>query len=158
MQTALLLIGALLQPPPEKVPTLYIRLGDNHESRLLKSELTRNWFNVRSLKDYPSAYVFHREQQSIRAKIEFVTVDRWAGLKTPAYRIGRYGKWERFDTRTFSFTGRPTRTVKWIVDSYLTEPLEITYERRTYSDGTVWFSSSTKENKRPRPPWEKPGQ
>lgn len=160
MHAALLLIGALLQPPAEKLPTLFIRIGDNHESRLLKSELTRDWFKLRS---YRASHIFHaavlaNDRANIRARIEFVHVDRHSDLRSPAYKIGRYGRWQAFDRRTFAFTGRPTRTVRWIVDDYLTEPPEITYERRTYSDGTVWFSSSTKENKRPKPPWEKTGQ
>jgi len=155
MQTALLLIGALLQPPPEKVPTLYIRLGDNHESRLLKSELTRNWFNVRSLKDYPSAYVFHREQQSIRAKIEFVTVDRWSDIRSPAYKIGRYGRWQRFDTRTFEFTGRPTRTVRWIIDWHEAERIVVFRGDDAHPCDT---ELREKPADLPKPPWEKAGQ
>jgi hypothetical protein len=160
MQTALLLIGALLQPPPTKTPTLFIRIGDNHESRLLKSELTRDWFRLRS---YKPSHVFHavalaNERREIRANIQFVEVDRWSEHKTPAYKIGRYGRWGQFDRRAFEFTGRPVRTVRWVVDDYLTEPLEITYERHAYGDGEIYFSSSTKRNKRPKPPWEKLGQ
>ena len=159
MHAALLLIGSLLQPA-EKLPTLYLLIGTDHESRLLKSELTRDWFKLRS---YEKSHVFHavvlaNERREIRAKIVFIRHDRWEDIKTPQWKIGRYGKWQEFDPRAFVFTGRPTRTCRWLIDYYLTEPIEVIYERRRYADGELSFNERTKYNKRPLPPWEKRGE
>jgi len=101
--------------------------------------------------------VLSYERQQIRAKIEFVTVDRWAGLKTPAYKIGRYGRWEQFDQRTFAFTGRPTRTVRWIIDWYEAERSKPVWTR-IETPRTVFWDYRIVPIELPKPPWEKPGQ
>ena len=159
MFAALLLIGSVLQPPAEKLPTLFIRLGDNHESSLLKSELTRDWTRLRS---YQPSHIFHafaiaHERKNTKAKIEFITVDRWAGLKTPAYKIGRYGRWELFDRRAFAFTGRPTRTVKWIIDWHEAERSKAVWMRIDTPRAAFWDYRIVPVSL-PKPPWEKAGQ
>lgn len=162
MHAALLLIGSLLQPA-EKLPTqptLYLLIGKNRPSEILESELKRDWFKLRS---YEKSHVFHalilaNERREIRARIVFIRHDRWSDIKTPQWKIGRYGKWQEFDPRAFVFTGRPTRTVRWLVDYYLTEPIRVVYERRDFEGGEFSYNEKAYYNKRPLPPWEKRGE
>lgn len=161
MLSALLLIGSLLQPA-EKLPTLYLLIGDNHESLILESELKRIWDKppkhcdaYQAIEHRIAALPLARERRKIRARIEFVRADRFSvGPKIPAWRIGRYGRWEGFDRRAFAFTGRPVRTVRWLMDHYHYDrwPDHRTQYRGPFVDDEIEEKEADKRT--PKPPWE----
>lgn len=154
------MIGSLLQPPAEKLPVLYLLIGTDHESRLLQSELTRDWFASPIKCPYERIDHWHAANElvlvrrKIKARIEFVRVDRFSTVRTPAWRIGRYGRWERFDKRAFAFTGRPTRTCRWLMDHYHYDrwPDHRTQYRGPFIDDEIEEKEADK--RAPKPPWE----
>jgi len=164
MLSALLMIGSLLQPA-EKLPTLYLLIGDNHESLILESELKRIWDKppkhcdaYQAIEHRIAAMPFVRVRRNIRAHIEFVRADRWSKIPLPAYRIGRYGRWERFDKRAFAFTGRPTRTVRWLIDWHNAERIIVKWGSYEDEDGSTYHGSRGMPAPLPKPPWEKRGE
>ncbi|HEV3303080.1 MAG TPA: hypothetical protein VG055_25735 [Planctomycetaceae bacterium] len=119
---------ALARAAEPNKATLTIALDDSPQSRMLRSELTRDWTQ-------PNATVARRLTRSqkndvatrgaqlnaIASKIDayfriiFVTPDD-APLSVrfhlPAVRINR-GAWETLDRRAFAFEGRPLVTLDW---------------------------------------------
>ncbi|HXY33969.1 MAG TPA: hypothetical protein VEI07_07055 [Planctomycetaceae bacterium] len=109
-------------------PTLTIALDDGPRSRMLKSELTRDWTQpnpaiARRLTRSQKQDVATRGTQlnALAAKIDgyfrivYATAEDVplpVKFHLPAVRINR-GTWETLDRRAFAFEGRPLATLDW---------------------------------------------
>jgi hypothetical protein len=109
-------------------PTLTIALDDSPQSRMVKSELTRDWTQpnravVKTLTRWQKKDVATRGAQfnAIATKIDgyfrvvYVKADEVplsVRFHLPAVRINR-GTWETLDRRAFAFEGRPLVTLDW---------------------------------------------
>ncbi|HET6327804.1 MAG TPA: hypothetical protein VFG04_24180 [Planctomycetaceae bacterium] len=110
-------------------PTLTIALDDGPHSRMLKSELTRDWTQPNPVLRLTRAQKHDlrtrgTQLNALAAKIDshFHIVYVTAGIETtvplsirfhlPAVRINR-GRWETLDPRAFAFEGRPLVTLDW---------------------------------------------
>ena len=110
-------------------PTLTIALDESPHSRMLKSELTRDWTQpnpalklTRSQKH--DLQTRGTQLNALAAKIDgyFQIVYLTPGIEDtvplairfhlPAIRINR-GRWETLDPRAFAFEGRPLVTLDW---------------------------------------------
>jgi hypothetical protein len=106
-------------------PMLSIALDNGPHSRMLKSELTRDWTkpNVRPTTLRASMDLSiqgRRYERQRRAICGYFTI-RYVGedsvpfperARLPAIRINR-GRWEKVDERAFRFEGRPLATIDW---------------------------------------------
>jgi hypothetical protein len=107
-------------------PTLTIALDDSRQSRVLKSELTRDWTQPN-----PALRLSARQRADVKARgaqlnaiaakiggyfhIVYTTADDVplaVRFHLPAVRINR-GTWESLDRRAFLFEGRPLVTLDW---------------------------------------------
>ncbi|HEV8000875.1 MAG TPA: hypothetical protein VGP63_13410 [Planctomycetaceae bacterium] len=107
-------------------PTLMIALDEGPHSRMLKSELTRDWTRpnpalklTRSQKH--DLQTRGTQFNALAAKIDgyfhvvYVTPEQIplsVRFHLPAIRISR-GRWETLDPRAFAFEGRPLVTLDW---------------------------------------------
>jgi hypothetical protein len=119
---------ALARAAEPNKATLTIALDDTPQSRMLKSELTRDWTQpnptvARRLTRSQKKDVATRGAQlnAIASKIDayfriiYVTPDdapHSVRFHLPAVRINR-GAWETLDRRAFAFEGRPLVTLDW---------------------------------------------
>jgi hypothetical protein len=117
---------------PVRKPTLSLALDDAAPSRMLRSELSRDWLQPNA------AVVLTRRQRSdlavighsmnaiqrqilLEFRIVYVEADAVPlpqRLHLPAIRINR-GRWESIDRRAFAFETRPLLTLDWYRTRYL---------------------------------------
>jgi hypothetical protein len=122
---------AFAAEPPRK-PTLALALDDGAPSRMLRSELSRNWLRpnaaiVLTRRQRSDLAIIGHSMQALQAQLvaEFVivyvepeAVPSSTRLHLPAIRINR-GRWESIDRRAFAFETRPLLTLDWYRARYV---------------------------------------
>lgn len=119
-------------PPSDAVKTtkkLYIVTSDNEQSKMLKRELSGGWYkhvNPKLKEKYDkeqiqcSCTLYDHIREQIDMEIVFRDWKEHPTLnKYPAWKIGKYSKWQYFDDSIFHITSYPLRFVKYQVDLYL---------------------------------------
>jgi hypothetical protein len=131
---------------PQK-PTLTIALDDGWQSRMLKSELTRDWTRPNpaiklSRTQKKDMHARGTQLNAIATKIEDYFRIVYVGpddvplsvrFHLPAVRINR-GAWEPLDRRAFVFDGRPLVTLDW----YRTRHASIARDAPRTPGGDYW--------------------
>ncbi len=169
---AAIVIGALapfaIAAEPCK-PTLTIALDGSPRSRMLRSELARDWAQPN-----PSLKLTRRQKKDVAARgaqlnaiaakinahfrIVYVTADE-APLSIrfhlPAIRINR-GQWEPLDRRAFAYEGRPLVTLDWYRSRHAAiardAPRSPTCDYWAYCSEEGWSGGETVESPAP---WER---
>lgn len=122
----LILLSLVIGEPEEYTSNskLYIVYDDSDKSKMLKSELTRNWL-IRGESD--SAIEMNKIQKKVSEKI--VLIDRYGddlryrNLKCgyPCYIYSEYGKAEPFPELTFNEVSYPLRSTNAIISQIYTD-------------------------------------
>ena len=118
-------------PRTEINKELQIAISDNWESKLIYSELTRDWTkggeNVIGKK-------YNKLRKNIRFKIVFIKFDRYDITQLseyPQYKYGKYDKWNKFDKRVFMCSSWPLRSINVLDNNY------------TYTDDIELYNNTT---------------
>ncbi len=103
-------------------PTVQILYGDDPRSKLLVSELTRDWTRTKRPVRVDSWLLLQRlngVRDGLQPHLTLVDAQRDPVLKyrtdLPLWRIREYGEPQKFDPRTFGTTSWPLLTVKSLV-------------------------------------------
>lgn len=110
--------------PKQRSRELYVALDDDFDSKLLKSELTRDWVKpgvsgneAKTLAEMKKLSVF------LKANLKIIFVERPNtpdGVKLPAIRFGR-SRWVTLDKRMFRMSTWPLKSMEWHYWSYFEE-------------------------------------
>lgn len=112
-----------------RVYTVLVALDDSWQSRMLKSELTRDWERCESsarldLKTRDKLWGLNQQAWVLRRSFRFVfDAEAPIGTKKPAIRIGA-GTWETLDKRIFRYSTLPLQSICWYRDIETLSPSE----------------------------------
>lgn len=127
----LLTVAVVRSAEPLRKPTLSLALDDSGPSRMLRSELSRDWLRPnsalrRTQRQRSDLAVVGRSMNGLKSQIvaQFVivyvepdAVPLPERLHLPAVRIN-HGRWESIDRRAFAFETRPLLTLDWYRSRY----------------------------------------
>jgi hypothetical protein len=146
------------QPPHRAV--LWIALDHDRRSRMLQSELERDWSRpnpaiVLTLRERAGVARLAQEmaglQRALHDRFQVLYVERPPFVRAPAVRIG-HGRWESLSPRAFVYETLPLRTLDWyrVRHAALFDAAhDATFECWETQEG---FSGA--ENPEAAPPWE----
>jgi len=105
----IVLLLALLQTPEPRKLTIYV--NENRESKILISELNRDWL---SRGVCHKTLELHSKQFTISSRMQLVKCREY---EAPYWQYGKYSKKHKFDYRTFEGSGRAMGTVYVLVEN-----------------------------------------
>jgi hypothetical protein len=162
-------ITSIVGAAEPRKPTLSIALDDTPQSRMLQSELTRDWTRPNPALKLSRSQKKDLETRgaqfnAIAKKIEehfrivYATADDVPlsiRFHLPAVRINR-GGWETLDRRSFAFEGRPLVTLDWYRSRHVSisrdAPRPPGSDYWSYGSEEGWSGAETVETPAP---WER---